>query len=304
MNCEKCGKEIPENQTFCPDCGEAETVLEQVEETVVPVEETVAENAVCEETSEDTRITLVVRKKRGVARVILGILSLVIAVALVVLSLWPSVCLLGRWGAEQTTPTGYTADLQIESRFDFSTPGKLVLSEKLLNYEELGYAKENSEITDQFTYTFVEGHLELTLIPKEGQEAPQTPIIMYYRATPTTFSYWQNDGMPRQVFDYSREGFMYPSMYLWIAALVLLILGVLLLAIPCKKRKITVDEATLEGKKNKILNVLMEKVSNEIQSIPQDMIPEGVLEETVLEDAITEETVLEETAETTDETNE
>ncbi|MBQ7792849.1 MAG: zinc ribbon domain-containing protein [Clostridia bacterium] len=299
MICEKCGKEIPENETLCPYCGEEETVLEQPEEAVALVEDTVAEEPIAGEIPEalpeepvcspeevQTPVSGAVCKKCKKTRNIIGIVALVLAVVLVALSFVKPILVIGEWKSQQTVSTGYTADLQIESVMAFTMSGTLTFTESLLNYEELGYPAEEAVFSNQFSYSFAKGDLLLNAILEEGQQSTQSPMTMYCSVTPGMFSYWQTEGSPRQVFDYNRDGFFYPSMYLWIASAILLILGVLLLTIPGKKREIVVCEEVLEDDE---FEHLLAEINEEMEADPEDVSVEEVLEETDTEE-ITEST--------------
>lgn len=237
MICEKCGKEIPENETTCSCCNEetaaeqSETIEEVVEETVVSLEELGAP------------VSNVVRGKRGTARIVSGIVALVLMVAVLVVSFLKPVLIIGEWKVEQTIPTGMTADLKVESVMQFTPSGETVWTDTLLNYEEVGYPEDKSKIVNEFTYAVENRKLCMEMT---GEQAQEQKLEVFVSVNPYQLSYWPEETTPRQVYDYYRNGFFYPSMYLWIAALVLLLLGVLLLAIPGKKHEITVREDAQE----------------------------------------------------------
>ncbi len=241
MICEKCGKEIPENETVCSCCNE-EVIAEQTEEVNEVVEAT--EEAVIDVQELGAPVSTVVRGKRGKARVTVGIIALVLMVAVLVVSFLKPVLIIGNWSLYQEMPAGNDVVLKVESAMEYTLSGEAVWEDTLVNYEEVGYPEEQSKITNEFRYA-VKNQKLCVEMTAEGQET-QT-FEMFCSINPVKFSYWQEDGSPRTVYDYYRDGFFYPSMYLWLAALILLILGVLLLAIPGKKYELTVCEEVEEA---------------------------------------------------------
>lgn len=233
MICEKCGKEIPENETVCSCCTAEEAVVEQTAEPAIDLKELGAP------------VTTVVRGKRGAARIAIGIVALVLMVATLVVSFWKPILLIGTWTVNQTIPTGVAADLQVESAMIFTPGGESVWTDTLVNYQEVGYPEDQSKIENNFTYSVDDG--KLCMVLAGGEQQDEQKLEVFFSVTPQQLSYWPEAGTPRQVFDYYRSGFFYPSMYLWLAAFVLLVLGVLLLAIPGKKHEIMIrEEETVE----------------------------------------------------------
>ncbi len=301
MICEKCGKEIPENETVCPDCGGEETVMEsameQVEETVAPAEEIALEETIAEETADAEEpafdleelgvpVSNVVRKKRGLARVIIGIVSLVIAIALVVVSLLNPVMLLGNWKRHEEMPLYEGVSLKVDLSIEFGLSGKCIQYQKLVNADELGVAKADSEYTDNFQYAIVNEKIRLN-------EDVESDVC--YKATPSQLTIWA-DGYPEDNLQYQREGLFYPSMILWVAGGVFLILGILLLAIPGKKHVVTTYEEEEEAED---LDEFLEEIYEEIEEDSNQDIPEEPIVEEVAEESVTEEVA--ETPEATEE---
>ncbi len=290
MICEKCGKEIPENETVCPFCN-VEEVVEAEEEIVVET----AEEPVFDVEELGVPVSMVVRRKRGLARVIIGIVALVLMAAVLVVSFLNPVLVIGNWKMNQTMATGMGADFEIESTMAFTNTGKLTLTDKLLNWEEVGYPEDQSVFTNEFHYSVVKNDLILDAIPAEGEEAQMTEAVtMKCSVTPNMFSYWQGDSVPREVYDYQRDGMFYPSMILWMVSGVLLVVGVLLLAIPGKKHVITTFEEDLNE---------LEDAADEVEEAEDlDEFLEDIYEEIQAEDETpaAEEVVPEETAEITE----
>ncbi len=286
MICEKCGKEIPENETVCPDCCGEESVLEsaaeQVEETVSPVEAIPEEIMDLEEPVVDPEelgipVSNVVRKKRGLARVIIGIVSLVIAISLVVVSLLNPVMLLGNWKRHEEMPIYEGVSLKVDLSIEFALSGDCTQYQKLVNADELGVPKAESEYTDHFRYAIVNEKIRLN-------EEAESDVC--YKATPSKLTIWA-DGYPETSLDYQREGIFYPSMILWVAGGVFLILGVLLLAIPGKKYVVTTYEEEEEAED---LDEFLEEIYEEIEEDSnQDVPEEPIAEETVDTPETTEE---------------
>lgn len=270
MICEKCGKEIPENETMCPFCS-AEEIAEVTEETET-AEETVMETM--EEPDFDVEdlgvpVTMVVRGKRGKGRVITGIIALLLMVAVLIASFVNPVLVIGKWKMHQTMATGMGADFQIESTMTFTHTGKLTLTDTLLNWEEVGYPEDQSSFSNDFNYSVKNGELYLEAIPAEGEETSQ-PVAMKCSITPKMFSYWQGETVPREVYDYQRDGSCYPSMYLWLVSGILLIVGAVLLAIPGKKHVITTFDEELddldEAEESEDLDEFLEEIYEEIEA--------------------------------------
>lgn len=283
MICEKCGKEFSQDEKVCPYCSEEEAVLEQTEIT-----EEVANDL--EEL--ETPVSKIVRQKRGTARVVIGIVALVLAVAALVVSLLKPVAILGEWKMHQDMPAGMDENgkmmvMQIDSVMKFTTSGELKIAEDLLNYEEVGYTKEQKTIESTFRYSFEKGSLKLEYQPtpeqkkqmEEQGDSSVEPVMMECSVTPGMFSYWQGDQIPRQVYDYYRVGFCHPSMYLWMASAVMLILGVLLVAIPGKKYEVTIREEDAEEAED--LDEFLEDIYEEIEAEDEAC----VAEETITEEA-------------------
>ena len=265
MICEKCGKEIPENETVCSCCNE-EVVAEQTEEVTEVVEAT--EEVAIDVQDLGAPVSTVVRGKRGKARVTVGIIALVLMAAVLVVSFLKPVLIIGNWSLYQEMPAGNDVVLKVESAMEYTLSGEAIWEDTLVNYEEVGYPEEQSKITNEFSYAVKNQKLCVELIA-EGQE-PQ-PFEFFCSVTPGQFSYWQEDGSPRTVYDYYRDGFFYPSMYLWLAALILLILGVLLLAIPGKKYELTVCEEAEED------NEETEEVTEEaVEEVTEEVVTETV----------------------------
>lgn len=293
MNCEKCGKELPENETLCPFCGEEEPVAEQVEEAVALVEETDVEEETAEDITEeaeeadetdeletDEAEPIVIRLKRGKARVIIGIIALVIAVALGVLSFLKPVLIIGQWKANDQIPISADVVVQRETTMEFTLSGEMILTDHIVNHEEIGYPADKAVVSNSFSYIFSKNNLLLIPAMQGEQQMPQEPITMYCSATPTMFSYWMQDTSPRQVYDFNRAGWLYPSMYLWMATLVLLILGVLLVAIPGKKCIYdSLEDIIAEDE----FNQLLDQISDEIEADFEEEDDETASEETTEE---------------------
>ncbi len=293
MNCEKCGKEIPENETFCPDCGGEQPALEPVEETAAVVEEMIAEEPVAEEIlAEDQQevtfnveelgvpVTNVVRKKRGLARVIVGIISLVIAAILVVISLLNPVMLLGKWKNHDEQPLFEDVVLKVDFCLEFTLSGECNQFQRLLNYEELGVPKEESEYTDHYRFAIVNEKIRLN---------EEVDSDVCYKATPSELTIWA-EGYPESSLEYQRDGLLYPSMILWVAGGAILILGVLLLAIPGKKHVVTTYEEVEEAED---LDEFLDEIYEEIEADPEDVSAEEFPEEPAVDD-VTNEPVAEE----------
>ncbi len=287
MICEKCGKEIPENETVCPHCnGAAEEVTEKVTEAAI---EDVAEETVgaVEFNPEElgVPVSTVVRGKRNTSRVIFGVVALLIAVAALVASLLKPILIIGNWKMNQTMPTGMEVDFQIESTMAFTNSGKLIVTDELLNWKEANYPEDQSKFVSEFSYSVEKGDLMLTATPVEGGENQQTEAVaMHCSVTPEMFSYWQGDSIPRQVYDYQRDGLFYPSMILWIVSGVFAVLGVLLLAIPGKKLVITTyeefDDEDVSAEADDLDEFLEEiyeeiEAGDEIVEAPAEELPEA-----------------------------
>ncbi len=295
MFCEKCGKEIPENETSCPFCG--------VEETAQEAEEIVMDEPVFDVEELGVPVSMVVRRKRGLSRVIIGIVALVLMAAVLVVSFLNPVLVIGNWKMNQTMPTGTGTDFEIESTMSFTNNGKLTLTDKLLNWKDVGYPEDQSSFSNEFQYSVVKNDLNLVPVPAEGEEAGEQQVVtMKCSVTPKQFSYWQGNSIPREVYDYQRDGLFYPSMILWMVSGVLLIVGVLLLAIPGKKHVITTFEEDLnnleepeEVEEAEDLDEFLEDIYEEIAA--EDEIPEEAAEEETKE---TEETAMEESSEVTE----
>lgn len=294
MCCEKCGNELPENETVCPCC--EEQPQEAIEELLADTSDEMQQEPICQQEDFVLPTMQVIRKKRGLARVIIGIVALVMAVALCAVAFVNPVLIIGKWKMNQTMPTGMGTELKIESTMTFTSGGKLILTDSLLNWEELGYPEDQSSFINEFSYYMQNGNLMLNAISTE-EEAAQTsgPIEMHCDVTPNQFSYWQGDTIPREVYDYQRDGLFYPSMYLWLASAVCLILGVLLVAIPGKKQTVTLAEEAVELEEAEDLDEFLEEIYEEIEAV------DGILEE-VTEAA--EETATEENADETAEVTE
>lgn len=295
MNCEKCGKELPENETLCPFCGEEEPVAEQAEEAVAPVEETDVEEEVAEDITEeaaepesDEAEPVVVRLKRGKARVIIGIIALVIAVALGVLSFLKPVLIIGQWKASEQIPISADVVVQRDTTMEFTLSGELILTDHIVNHEEIGYPADKAVVSNSFSYIFSKNNLLLIPAMQGEQQMPQEPITMYCSTTPTMFSYWMQDTSPRQVYDFNRAGWLYPSMYLWMATLVLLVLGVLLVAIPGKK---CIYDSLEDIIAEEEFNQLLDQISDEIEADFEEEDDEAASEETTEEATDISETI-------------
>lgn len=274
MICEKCGKEISNNETVCPYCGEEKATLEQnefiegTEEVALDLEEL------------GTPISKIVRKKRGTARIIVGVVALVLAAAALVVSLWKPVAIIGDWKMHQDIPAGMDEngnmmEMNVDSKIKFTVSGDMKISEDLLNYKEMGYPEDQKTLESNFRYTFEKGTLKLEYQPTSEQkkqmeeqgDSNMEPVMMECSVTPGMFSYWQGGQIPRQVYDYYRDGFCYPSMYLWMGAAVLLIVGVLLLAIPGKKYEVTAcEEDADETEEAENLDEFLEDIYEEIEA--------------------------------------
>lgn len=275
MICEKCGKEIPENETICPCCNEAEAISEQPEEVVEITKEIVAEST--EETASEpildpeamgVPVSTVVRGKRGKVRIISGIVCLVVMAAILVTSFLKPVLLIGNWKVNRTLATGMGTDFEIESTMTYTASGKFTLAETLLNWEELSYPQEQSRFQDDFNCSIEKGNLILDRIPAEGEEeTPIDSIVMHCEVTPNRFSYWQGENTPREVYDYQRDGLFYPAMILWMVSAFFAILGVLLLTIPGKKYEVTTyEEAWEDTDEAEDLDELLEEIYEEIEA--------------------------------------
>ncbi|MBO5407784.1 MAG: hypothetical protein J6A61_00025 [Clostridia bacterium] len=261
MICEKCGKELPENETVC-SCMSEDVAAEQTETIETVAEETVEPAVDMQELG--APVSVVVRGKRGKARVVIGIVALVLMVATLVVSLLSPVLILGEWKVNQTIPTGATADLQVESTMVFAPSGESTWTDTLVNYKEVGYPEEGSKIENQFTYAVTGDKLALTMAG--GEQQAEQKLEVFFSINPGQLSYWPEGGSPRTVYDYYRSGIFYPSMYLWLAAFILLVLGVLLLAIPGKKHEITVreDEEEIEEMVEETFEEAAEEVVEEV----------------------------------------
>ncbi len=282
MFCGKCGNEIPENETVCPACGGEETVVE-------PVEEIVSEEVVFEENPDteafDIPVAAATRQKRGLARVIIGIVSLVIAVALVVVSLLNPVMLLGKWMRHEEMPLYEDVSLKVDLSIEFALSGDCTQYQKLVNADELGVPKADSEYTDHFQYAIVNEQIRL-----DGDVESD----VCYKATPALLTIWDAD-YPENTLDYQRDGLFYPSMILWVAAGAFLILGVLLLVIPGKKLVVNTDAE----EQKEFAEEIVEETYEEIAADSEDVFIEEAVEDSVTEESIVEEVI--ETPEATEE---
>ena len=282
MFCGKCGNEIPENETVCPTCGGEETVVE-------PVEEIVSEEVVFEENPDteafDIPVAAATRQKRGLARVIIGIVSLVIAVALVVVSLLNPVMLLGKWMRHEEMPLYEDVSLKVDLSIEFALSGDCTQYQKLVNADELGVPKAESEYTDHFQYAIVNEKIRL-------DEDVASDVC--YKATPALLTIWDAD-YPENTLDYQRDGLFYPSMILWVTAGAFLILGVLLLVIPGKKLVVNTDAE----EQKEFAEEIVEETYEEIAADSEDVYIEEAVEDSVTEEPIVEEVI--ETPEATEE---
>ena len=283
MICEKCGKEIPENETVCPYCSEQE--ITETEEVMTDTVEVTEQEPVFECEEVVAPVTQVIRKKRGLARVIIGIVSLVIAVAILAVSFLNPVMLWGKWSNYEEIPVMEGVTFDVELSLEFTTSGDCNKVESLLNYEEIGFPVEESVYTDQFAYEIVDGKIRLN-----GEAESDT----CFKATPTQLTIW-GEGAEENSLSYTRSGLLYPSMILWMGAAVFLILGVLLVAIPGKKQVITLMEEPAEAED---LDEFLEDIYEEIQA--EDEVPEEVIEAEEITEEIAEEMNPEEIPEVTE----
>lgn len=283
MICEKCGKEIPENETVCPYCGEQE--ITETEEVLTDTVEVTEQEPAYQYEEFAAPVTQVVRKKRGLARVIIGIVSLVMAVAMLVVSFLSPVILWGKWSNYEEIPVMEGVTFNVELSLDFTTSGTCNKVETLVNYEELGFPKEESVYTDQFAYEIVNDKIRL------NGEADSDAC---FKATPTQLTIWE-EGMEENALSYTRSELLYPSMILWMGAAVFLILGVLLVAIPGKKQVITLMEEPAEAED---LDEFLEDIYEEIQA--EDEVSEEVIEAEEITEEIAEEMNPEEIPEVTE----
>ena len=95
MICEKCGREIQDNQTVCPYCSVQESVADAFQTTMTTIEEPVFNQ---NQKSSSKKII----KKRSAVQLTFGIIFLVLMAAVLVVSFLPSVLINGSWKLNQS----------------------------------------------------------------------------------------------------------------------------------------------------------------------------------------------------------